>query len=103
MKKFRYRIRSRAEADLDGHARYIARDNLEAALLLYDQAEKTYEMLGGMPSMGALHQTSKSELMGLRYAPIKGFSRYLVFYQPKDYGVDIIRVPHARMDRDGWL
>ena len=103
MKKHRYQIRPQAEADLDGHARNIARENLEAALSFYDQAEETYELLGGMPYMGAIHQTSKSELMGIRYAPIKGFLHYLVFYQPNDNGVEIVRVLHARMDRDGWL
>ena len=103
MTKRRYRIRSQAEADLDGHARNIARDNLEAALSLYDRAEETYGMLGEMRHLGALHQTAKSELMGIRYAPIKGFPHYLIFYRPIDEGVDIIRVLHARMDRDGWL
>ena len=107
MKKRLYQIRPQAEADLDGHARTIVRDNLDAALRLYDLAEETYEMLGEMPYMGALHQTSKPELMGMRYAPIKEYSRYLVFYKPDDTsddtGVDIVRVLHARMDRGGWL
>ncbi len=103
MKKRLYQIRPQAEADLDGHVRNIARDNLDAALRLYDLAEETYEMLGETPYMGAIHHTSKSELMGMRYVPIKEYSHYLVFYKPKDNGVDIIRVLHARMDRDGWL
>ena len=60
-------------------------------------------MLGGTPHMGALHQTGKSDLLGMRYAPIKEFSNYLIFYKVLDNGVDIIRVLHARMDRDGWL
>ena len=99
----RYRIRPLAEADLDRHARNIARDNLEAALSLYDRAEETFEMLGEMPHMGAIHHTNKFELKGTRYVPIIGFSHYLVFYQPIDDGVDIIRVLYVRMDRDGWL
>ena len=103
MTKPSYQIRPRAEADLDRHAGAIARDNLEAALRLYDRAEETYRMLGETPHMGALHHTTRSELMGMRYAPIKEFSNYLVFYKPRETSVDIIRVLHARMDRDGWL
>ena len=103
MKKPGYQIRPQAEADLDGFARTIARDHLEAALRLYDLAEATYEMPGEMPYMGAILHTDKSALMGMRYVPIKEFPRYLIFYKPKENGVDIIRVLHARMDRDGWL
>ncbi len=103
MKRNRYQIRPQAEADLDGHARNIARNNLEAGLRLYGLAEETYQLLGDTPYMGAIYHTNKSELMGIRYMPIKGFSRYLVFYKPEDNGVEIIRVLHARMDKDGWL
>lgn len=103
MKRNRYQIRPQAEVDLDGHARNIARDNLEAGLRLYGLAEETYQMLGDMPYMGAIYHTNKSELMGMRYIPIKEYSRYLVFYKPIDSGVDVIRVLHARMDKDGWL
>jgi len=103
VKRNHYQIRPQAEADLDGHARNIARDNLEAGLRLYDLAEETYQMLKDMPFTGAIYHTNKSGLMGMRYMPIKGFSRYLVFYKPKDGGVDIIRVLHERMDKDGWL
>ena len=103
MKTRHYCLRPQAEADLDGHARNIASDNLEAGLRFYDQAKETYEMLADMPKMGAIYHTGKSELMGIRYVPIKGFVRYLVFYKPINDGVDIISVLHDRMDRDGWL
>ncbi len=74
MKRRLYQIRPQAEADLDGHARNIARNNLDAALRLYDLAEETYQMLGKMPYIGAIHHTARSELMGMRYAPIKEYS-----------------------------
>ncbi len=37
-----YVIMPQADADLDEYAAYIAEDNLQAALGLYDAAEKTY-------------------------------------------------------------
>ncbi len=103
MRKYRIQIRPQAEADLDGHAYHIAQDNLEAGLGLYDQAARTYEMLREMPQIGVIYHTTKPELVGLRYVPVKAFSRYLVFYKFTDETVDIIRVLHARMDKDGWL
>ena len=103
MKKYRYQIQPQAEADLDAHARNIARDDLEAGLRLYDLAQETYEMLCDMPYRGVMHQTTRAELIGVRYLPIKEFSRYLVFYKVTDEVITIIRVLHARMDKDGWL
>ncbi|VAW05473.1 hypothetical protein MNBD_ALPHA01-2194, partial [hydrothermal vent metagenome] len=41
--------------------------------------------------------------VAVRYLPIKDFLRYLVFYRITDRTIDIIRVLHSRMDRDGWL
>jgi len=103
VKNCRYQIRPQAEADLDGHARVIARDILAAGPKLYDLAAQTYEMLAEMPYMGAIYHTTKPELTGLRCVPIKEFSRYLVFYKPANETVDIIRVFNDRMDKDGWL
>ena len=103
MQKHRYLIRPQAEADLDGHALAIARDNLEAALRLYDLAAQTYEMLCDMPQMGVVYHTTKPDLAGVRYIPIKEYSRYLVFYKADGQTIDIIRILHDRMDKDGWL
>ena len=98
-----YKIRPLAEADLDGHAQYIAKDNLEAGIRLYECAEQTYQALAEMPHLGVIYQFSKAELVGMRFFPIQDFPRYLVFYLPMEGGVDIIRVLHARMDKDEWL
>lgn len=103
MKKFHYQILPQAEVDLDTHAQNIAKDDLGAGLRLYDVAQETYEMLSDMPHMGVIHHTSRPELIGVRYIPIKQFSRYLVFYKVTDEIITIIRVLHARMDKDGWL
>ncbi len=103
MKKYHYRIIKQAEKDLATHAQYIAHDDVNAAIKFYDLARQTYEMLSELPHVGAIHHTSKTELMGIRYMPIKQFSNYLVFYRQTDDGIDIIRVLHVRADKDGWL
>ena len=103
MEKCRYRISPRAEADLDRYARHIARDNHEAGLRLYDLARETYEMLCEIPPMGVNYHPAKQQLAGIRYVPVREYSRYLVFYKFTAQAVDIIRLLHARMDKDGWL
>ncbi len=103
MKERRYLIRPQAETDLDDHARAIAQDNLAAGLRLYDRAAATYKMLCDMPQMGVVYHTTKPDLIGMRYIPIKDYSRYLFFYKVDGQAIDIIRVLHDRMDRDGWL
>jgi len=35
---------------------------------------------------------------GLRVWPIKAFENYLIFYQPTDAGIDVVRVIHAARD-----
>ncbi len=103
MKRCRYRIRSLAEADLDGHAYAIAQDNLEAGLRFYDQARETCEALCEMPFMGVAYHTPRADLAGVRYIPVRGCPYYLLFYRFNGQSIDIIRVLHDRMDREGWL
>ena len=66
-------------------------------------ARETFEMLSEMPLMGGTYHTTRRDLMGVRYIPIKNYSRYLVSYKPGARTIDIIRVLHARMDKDSWL
>ncbi len=103
MRKQAYLIRPQAEMDLDRHVHTIALDNLEAGLRLYDLAAETYEKLSDLPYLGVSYHTDKPELASIRYIAIKEYSRYLVFYKPTGQTVEIIRVLHARMDKDSWL
>lgn len=95
-----YRLRPRAETDLDGYAHYIARDNLVAARRFYDRAQETFQMLADTPLMGTLHQAMRDKSSGLRFAPIKSYPNYLIYYRPKDGFIDVVRILHARMNRD---
>jgi plasmid stabilization system protein ParE len=98
-----YKILPLAEADLDGYAHRIAMDNLDAALRLYDCTAETYRMLAETPYMGLSYRTAKPGLQGVRYFPIRDFANYLVFYQPLETEIDIIRILHARMKKENWL
>ena len=93
------RLRPAADADLDNHARYIAEDNLEAALRFYDQARQTFDDLVAMPRMGIPYASDEPRLTGLRFFPIKTFPNHLVFYRPSADGIEVVRILHSRMDK----
>jgi plasmid stabilization system protein ParE len=38
--------------------------------------------------------------LGLRYWPVPGFERYLVFYVPTSARIDVVRVMHGARDLD---
>lgn len=90
-----YKILIEAERDLDEHAFHISKDNLDAALRLYDAAEETYRMLSEQPKMGEPYPSQNILLSNIRFFPIKGFKKYLVFYRPKGKEIEIIRVLHG--------
>jgi toxin ParE1/3/4 len=91
-------IRPRADRDLDDHAEYIARDNLEAARRFYDAAAKAFEQLVVLPEMGSPQTFRNPALTGLRMWRIPRFERYLIFYRPIQEGIEVIRVLHAARD-----
>ena len=87
-----YTIRPIAEKELDGYALYIAKDNLNASLRLYEAAEETYQNLAMFPEMGEIYFSHNPLLSEIQFFPIKGFKKYLVFYQVTPNGIEIIRI-----------
>lgn len=87
-----YIIRPQAEDDLDEYAENIAKDNIGAALKIYDAAEKTYQQLAELQTMGEEYISVNPLLKNVRFFPIKGYKKYLVFYIPYDKHIEIVRV-----------
>lgn len=94
----RLRIRPAADADVDGIAAYIARDNLDAALRFYDAVDSTFRELQDHPNRWPRYHVGHSRLPVLRKRSVKGFTNYLVFYQVVDKHVEVIRVLHGARD-----
>lgn len=84
--------KQRAEEDLDEIWFYIAKDNLAAADKLLDEIGDSCRLLAQDPFIGR----SRPELApDLRSFPV---SRYIVFYAPSAFGVEIVRVLHSARD-----
>lgn len=90
----------RARRDLLEQVVYLAEQaDEETARRYYDAVRATTTTLVEHPSSGALFKTSTPRLQGLRYTPVKRpFEKHLIFYQPANPGIHIVRVLHAARD-----
>jgi toxin ParE1/3/4 len=60
--------------------------------------EATCLQLVDYPRSGVLYDSGVARLKGLRRFPVKGFENYLIFYLPRQNGIDVIRVFHGVRD-----
>lgn len=79
-------FRPLAARDLEEIRRHIAEDNPTAARRLVDQLEASCQELAEFPFMGVARPRLASNL---RMFPA---GNYLIFYEPVEYGIDVIRV-----------
>jgi toxin ParE1/3/4 len=91
-------IRDAAENDIDQIARFIAQQNLSAALRFYDAVDETLTLLARMPRVGKQRTAIDPSLKGLRSWSVKWYRNYLIFYLPLNDGIDVVRVVHGSRD-----
>ena len=73
---------------------HIAEDSVAAADRWLDKLDEQFSLHATHPHMGR----ARDELgAGLRSFP---FGRYLIFYEPVEDGIDVVRVPHGARDID---
>jgi len=89
------RVAERAQEDLLEIWEYIARENPESADRLPQSFREKFELLLGHPLIG---RERKEIFIGLRSFPV---GRYVIFYQPMDYGIEVFRVRHDASDLRG--
>jgi len=56
-----------------------------------------------MPKLGVLCAFRKPALRRLRRWPVKGFENWLIFYQPRGNGVEIVHLSHGARDIESLL
>lgn len=84
-----------AERDLEEIWAYLNADNSRSAEKLIKDFLQKFRMLADNPNLGK----SRSEvLINLRSFP---FKKYVVFYTPTDYGIEIFRVLHSSRNIEG--
>ena len=94
----------RALRDLARHAAYLEEHaNLSTAERFLDVAEDAFARLAAMPNMGRRREMRSTRFAALRQWPIRNFENYLIFYQPIENGIEVLRVLHGARDIDRIL
>ena len=89
--------------DLIEIATYIANNDLDSSDRFLRAAEETFKQLGKMPQSGKKSYLPNNRLQNIRQLTLKGFKKYLVFYQIIPTGVEIIRVLHGSREIEAIL
>ena len=99
--KRRLAVRPLAKGDLDEQARYIARDNVEAALRFLDAAEAAFDRLRSLPEIGKARKFQHPKLAHIRSWSAPGFEKHVIFYRASPGTIEVLRVIHAARDLAG--
>lgn len=86
------KVAAAAEEDLKGIWAYVAESNPEAASRLIKEITRRFAILRDHPHVG---REQDKLLVNLRSLAVKN---YLIFYQPFEDGVEILRVLHGSRD-----
>ena len=81
-----YSFSDRAVQDLDEICEYIAHSNSRAASQLFDSIRQKCKLIAGFAGMGKNYETLSPGLRGFNV------DDYIVFYYPREDGIDIARV-----------
>jgi toxin ParE1/3/4 len=97
-------LRESAKLDLIDHFVYLAEHAGEdVADRFLTNAETSFNDLAMQAQIGARLPLKNPALENVRKWRVKGFDNHLVFYEPHDDGVSIVRVLHASSDWWGLL
>ena len=86
------KVATAAEEDLKEIWAYVAEHNTEAASKLVKEITRRFAMLRDHPHMG---REQDELLVDLRSFMVKS---YIIFYQPFEDGIEILRVLHSSRD-----
>ena len=92
-----------AEIDLADIWLYTAEDNPQAADRVFEAAQTTFDTLLGQPKLGTIFESNRKKLKGIRFFPISNHPKYIIYYRETSDGIEVIRVLHSRMLKEGRL
>jgi toxin ParE1/3/4 len=99
-----FTVRPLAWSEISAQLDYLEEEaGLETAERFLDQLIASFEALSLLPKMGALCGFRKSKTRRLRRWRVKDFENWLIFYQAKRNGVEIIHVMHGARDIESLL
>ena len=85
------------ETDFASGVEYLAREASEEIATRWEQAVyRTIEQLQKNPQLGRVRRDLRPA--GIRTFGVKGFPRYLIFYQAREQELVLLRVKHGAMN-----
>ncbi len=87
-----YSFTNAAVKDLDDICEYVARQDSNAASQLFDAIRKKCKLVASFPNMGRRYSKLAVNLRGFVV------ENYVVFYYPREDGIDIVRVVSGYRD-----
>ena len=94
----RARFSPKAANDLDEVSRHIAADNPEAAERVRQTILNTSDFLVQHPELGRRIRNATARHSQVRWFVVPKFRNYLIFYQPFEKTVMVVRILHAAQD-----
>jgi toxin ParE1/3/4 len=92
------RFSPKAEQDLGAIFNFIAADNSEAAERVRRNILNTADLLAQYPELGRRIHNAAPRHAHIRWFVVPKFHNYLIFYQPFQNTVMVVRVLHAAQD-----
>ena len=92
-----------AENDLADIWLFIAKDNPQAADRVFESAQMIFDSLLEQPKIGKIFESKRKKLKGIHFFPIVKYPKYIVYYREIRNGIEVVRVLHSRMLREGRL
>ncbi len=89
---------SNALQDLDELWDYIAQENVTAADKMLDQLQERFELLAANPELGEL-QVLLADGKYRRFC----FRKFVIYYQPLNDGIVLLRILHGARDSERLL
>ena len=97
-------VSARARRDILTNAQYLEEQGgLETAQRFLDATQNTFAALARMPKAGTLCAFRSPALRRIRRWPVKGFENWLIFYQPRRNGIEIVHLIHGARDIESLL
>ncbi|MEG9438733.1 type II toxin-antitoxin system RelE/ParE family toxin [Edaphobacter sp. HDX4] len=95
----RFTVRPYAWREINKQLDYLEEQaGLETAERFLDSLISSFKLLAQTSQMGVRCGFARPATRRLRRWPVKGFENWLIFYQPKLYGVEIVHVMHGARD-----
>lgn len=88
----------KAQQDIESIVDYLKQENPQAAQNFIQHLQNSLETLSLFPKLGHLRDYQHPTLKQIRMLPIKHFSSYLIFYQPNETTLQVVRIIHGSRD-----